>query len=88
MSGSGGSVPSVRFASQNQAANTAAAALRAVASSVASARPEPVSRYRWRGGRSAGASVSQVVSSRSRSASRTRIGYGEPGMRSSCWHSW
>jgi hypothetical protein len=34
------------------------------------ARPEPVSRYRRRGGRPAGTSVSRVVSSRPRSVSR------------------
>lgn len=38
------------------------------ANSVANARPEPVSRYKCRGGRPAGASVSQAVSSRPRSA--------------------
>lgn len=38
--------------------------------------------------RPAGTSVSQVVSGRPRSASRTRTGYSDPGLRRSCWHSW
>jgi hypothetical protein len=58
------------------------------ASSAARVRPGPVSRYRCRGGRPAGASVSQEVSSRPRSASRIRIGYTEPALSPSCWHSW
>ena len=57
------------------------------ASSEARTLPGPVSRYRCRGGRPAGASVSHVVSSSPRSASRTRIGYSDPGLRSSWRHS-
>jgi integrase len=50
----------------------------------ARSRPDPVRRYRCRGGRPGGGSVSHVVSSNPRSASRIRIGYIEPAFRPTC----
>ena len=64
-----------------------AARAAAAASSDASSSPESVSRYRCRGGRPTGTSLSQVVSNSPRSASRMRMGYMEPALRSVSWHS-
>ena len=74
--------PSVRGRGRARSAVRAGVA----ASSAASSRPGPVSRYRCRGGRPAGTSLSQAVSSSPRSASRMRMGYMEPALRPICWH--
>jgi hypothetical protein len=51
-----------------------AGAVRVGSFAAAYSKPRWVSRYRWRGGRPEGESVSQRDSSNSRSESRTRIG--------------
>ena len=48
------------------------------AASAAARSPAPVIRYRCRGGRPAGGSVSQPASSSPRSLKRIRIGYSVP----------